>query len=213
MKGEALLEKKRLSNWVNIPRKEKRMGRKSLPPTTMLFPTPVVLVTCVDEAGKPNIITLAWVGMVNSEPPMIGISIRLNRYSHACVKRTKEFVVNLPSAEMVRKVDACGVLSGKETNKFASMGWKPIPAQKVKPPLIEECSVQMECEVKEVLSLGSHDLFLGQIVALHVKEEVQKEKGRIDITKALPLVFCPGANEYWNLGEYIGHYGFTKGKP
>jgi flavin reductase (DIM6/NTAB) family NADH-FMN oxidoreductase RutF len=189
------------------------MGRKSLPPTTMLFPTPVVLVTCVDEAGKPNIITLAWVGMVNSEPPMIGISIRPNRYSHACVKRTKEFVVNLPSAEMVRKVDACGVLSGKETNKFASMGWKPIPAQKVKPPLIEECSVQMECEVKEVLSLGSHDLFLGQIVALHVKEEVQKEKGRIDITKALPLVFCPGANEYWNLGEYVGHYGFTKGKP
>jgi flavin reductase (DIM6/NTAB) family NADH-FMN oxidoreductase RutF len=213
MKGEALLEKKRFSNWVNIPRKEKRMGRKSLPPTTMLFPTPVVLVTCVDEAGKPNIITLAWVGMVNSEPPMIGISIRLNRYSHACVKRTKEFVVNLPSAEMVRKVDACGVLSGKETNKFASMGWKPIPAEKVKPPLIEECSVQMECEVKEVLSLGSHDLFLGQIVALHVKEEIQKEKGRIDITKALPLVFCPGANEYWNLGEYIGHYGFTKGKP
>jgi flavin reductase (DIM6/NTAB) family NADH-FMN oxidoreductase RutF len=203
----------RLSNWVNIPRKEKRMGRKSLPPTTMLFPTPVVLVTCVDEAGKPNIITLAWVGMVNSEPPMIGISIRLNRYSHACVKRTKEFVVNLPSAEMVRKVDACGVLSGKETNKFASMGWKPIPAEKVKPPLIEECSVQMECEVKEVLSLGSHDLFLGQIVALHVKEEIQKEKGRIDITKALPLVFCPGANEYWNLGKCIGHYGFTKGKP
>ena len=98
------------------------MGRKSLPPTTLLFPTPVVLVTCVDEAGKPNIITLAWVGVVNSEPPMIGISIRPERYSHACVKRSKEFVVNLPSEEMVRKVDACGVLSGKGTDKFCFHG-------------------------------------------------------------------------------------------
>jgi flavin reductase (DIM6/NTAB) family NADH-FMN oxidoreductase RutF len=189
------------------------MGRKSLPPTTLLFPTPVVLVTCVDEAGKPNIVTLAWVGVVSSEPPMIGISIRPERYSHVCVKATKEFVVNLPSEEMVRKVDACGVLSGKETDKFASMRWKQVPAQKVKPPLIDECPVQMECRVKEMISLGSHDLFLGEIVALHVKEEVQKEKGRIDITKALPLVFCPGANEYWNLGKCLGHYGFSKGKP
>jgi flavin reductase (DIM6/NTAB) family NADH-FMN oxidoreductase RutF len=189
------------------------MGRKSLPPTTMLFPTPVVLVTSVDEKGKPNIITLAWVGVVNSEPPMIGISIRPDRYSRTCVKRSKEFVVNLPSEEMVRKVDACGMLSGKETDKFPSMGWRPIPAQKVKPPLIDECSVQMECEVKEVISLGSHDLFLGQVVALHVKEEVQKGKGRIDISKVHPMVYCPGAHEYWNLGKCIGHYGFTKGRP
>ena len=189
------------------------MGRKSLQPNTLLFPTPVVLVTCVDEAGKPNIITLAWVGVVNSEPPMIGISIRPERYSHACVKRSREFVVNLPSEEMVRKVDACGVLSGKDTDKFVSMGWTAIPSQKVKPPLIDECPVQMECQVKEVVSLGSHDLFLGEIVALHVKEEIQKERGRIDITKVLPLVYCPGAYEYWNLGKCIGHYGFTKGKP
>jgi flavin reductase (DIM6/NTAB) family NADH-FMN oxidoreductase RutF len=189
------------------------MGRKNLPPTPLLFPTPVVLVTCVDEAGKSNIITLAWVGVVNSEPPMIGISIRPGRYSHACVRRSKEFVVNLPSEEMVRKVDACGVLSGKETDKFASMEWNEISAHRVKAPLIDECPVQMECEVKEILSLGSHDLFLAEVVALHVKEEVQNEKGRIDILKALPLVFCPGANEYWNLGKCIGHYGFTKGKP
>ena len=187
--------------------------RKTLPPTTLLFPTPVVLVTCVNEAGKPNIITLAWVGVVNSDPPMIGISIRTERYSHACVKQSREFVVNLPSAEMVRKVDACGVLSGRETDKFSSMGWKQVTAQKVRPPLIDECPVQMECRVKQEISFGSHDLFLGEIVALHVKEEVQNEKGRIDILKVLPLVFCPGANEYWNLGKSIGHYGFTKGKP
>jgi len=189
------------------------MARRSLPPTTMLFPTPVVLVTSVNEAGKPNIITLAWVGVINSEPPMVGISIRPERYSYACVKGSKEFVVNLPSEKMVRKVDACGVLSGKETDKFSSMGLKPVPAEKVKPPLIDECPVQLECQVKQIIPLGSHDLFLGQIVALHVREEVQKEKGRIDIPKVLPFVYCPGAREYWNLGKCIGHYGFTKGKP
>ena len=189
------------------------MGRKNLPPTTLLFPTPVVLVTSVDEAGKPNIINLAWVGVVNSEPPMISISVRPGRFSHVCVKLSKEFVVNLPSEEMVRKVDACGVLSGREADKFASMGWKEVPAQKVRPPLIDECPVQMECKVRETITLGSHDLFLGEIVALHVKEEIQKEKGRIDIARALPLVFCPGADEYWTLGRCIGHYGFTKGKP
>jgi len=189
------------------------MGRRSLSPTTMLFPTPVVLVTCINEEGKPNIITLAWVGVINSEPPMVGVSIRPERYSHACIRKAKEFVVNLPTEEMVRKVDACGILSGKEADKFAAMGWKPVPAERIKTPLIDECPVQLECQLREILSLGSHDLFLGQIVALHVKEEVQKEKGRIDITKALPFVFCPGAQEYWNLGKYIGHYGFTKGKP
>ncbi len=189
------------------------MGRKSLSPTTMLFPTPVVLVTCIDEEGKPNIITLAWVGVINSEPPMVGISIRPERYSYACVKGSKEFVVNLPTEEMARKVDACGVISGKKSDKFSSMGLKPAPAEKVRSPLIDECPVQMECQVKQIIPLGSHDLFLGQIVALHVKEEVQKEKGRIDIAKALPFVYCPGANEYWNLGRCIGHYGFTKGKP
>jgi flavin reductase (DIM6/NTAB) family NADH-FMN oxidoreductase RutF len=189
------------------------MGRKNLSPTPMLFPTPVVLVTCVNEAGKPNIITLAWAGVVNSDPPMVGISIRLERYSHSLIRKMRQFVVNLPTEEMVRKVDSCGVLSGKDTDKFAAMGWKPVPAKKVTPPLIDECPVQLECQVKEVLSLGSHDLFLGEIVAVHVKEEVQKENGRIDISKALPLVFCPGANEYWNLGKILGHYGFTKGKP
>jgi flavin reductase (DIM6/NTAB) family NADH-FMN oxidoreductase RutF len=189
------------------------MGRKSLSPTTLLFPTPVVLVTCVDEKGKPNIITLAWAGVVNSEPPMIGISIRPERYSHGCIKGMGEFVVNLPSEEMVRGVDACGVVSGRKTDKFDLTGWKAAPAEKVKAPLIDECPVQMECKVKQIISLGSHDLFLGEIIALHVKEEVQKERGRIDILKTLPLAYCPGAREYWSLGKPLGHHSFTKGRP
>ncbi len=100
---------------------EREMGRKSLPPTTMLFPTPVVLVTCVNEEGKPNIITLAWVGVVNSEPPMIGISIRPERYSHACVKKTKEFVVNLPTEEMVGRWTP--VVSSRERRRINSPPW------------------------------------------------------------------------------------------
>ncbi len=189
------------------------MARKTLAPDTLLFPTPVVLVTSADEEGRPNIITLAWAGIVNSEPPMIGISIRPGRHSYASVKRSRQFVVNIPSEEMLRKTDACGVLTGRETDKFASMGWTPVPAQKVRPPLIDESAVQMECEVRQIVPLGSHDLFIGEVVALHVKEEIQKEKGRIDIGKALPIVYCPGAHEYWNLGRCIGRYGFSKGKP
>ncbi len=189
------------------------MGRKTLPPTTMLFPTPVVLITCIDSAGKPNIITLAWVGVVNSDPPMVGISIRPERYSYRWIKESMQFVINLPSEEMVRKVDACGVVSGRKVDKFNTMGWKPVPAQKVKPPLIDECHVQMECEVKQILPLGSHHLFLGEIVMLHVREEVQTERGRIDISKFLPLAYCPGAQEYWTLGKCLGYHSFSKGKP
>jgi len=189
------------------------MGHKRLTPSPTLFPTPVVLVTSVDDSGKPNIITLAWAGVVNSEPPMIGISIRRSRYSYASIKKSREFVVNLPSEEMLKGVDACGIVSGKDTDKFALTGWKALPAQKVKPPLIDECGVHMECQVKQIIPLGSHDLFLGEIVALHVKEEVQKKAGGVDIAKCHPFAYCPGAHEYWNLGRCIGDYGFTKGKP
>jgi flavin reductase (DIM6/NTAB) family NADH-FMN oxidoreductase RutF len=144
---------------------------------------------------------------------MVSISIRPSRYSHACIQKTKEFVVNLPSEAMLRGADACGVISGKDADKFALMKWTPVPADRVKPPLIEEAPVQMECQVKQIISLGSHDLFLGQIVAVHIKGEIQKEKGTIDIGKCLPIVYCPGAHEYWNLGHCLEHHGFSKGKP
>ncbi len=189
------------------------MERLNLPPAPMFLSTPVVLVTCVDETGKPNIVTLAWSGVVNSAPPMVGISIRPSRHSYACIKRTKEFVVNLPSEGMVEGVDACGVLSGKDTDKFASTGWHAVPAQKVKPPLIEECPVQLECQVKKIIPLGSHELFLGQVIALHVVGGIQKETGRIDLKKCPPLIYSPGAHEYWSLGKYLGDHGFTKGRP
>lgn len=188
------------------------MSKKSLKPTTGLLLTPVVLVTCQDEAGKPNIITLAWVGVANSEPPMISIAIRPGRHSHEIIKKTKEFIVNLPTTEILREMDFCGTASGSKVDKFFETKLTPLAAEKLKAPLIKECPVNLECRVKQILSLGSHDLFLGEVVATHMDEEVQGEKGRVEIQKAKPFAFCPGAAEYWSLGEKIGGYGFTKGK-
>ena len=188
------------------------MSKKSLKPTIALLLTPVVLVTCQDEGAKPNIITLAWVGVANSDPPMISIAIRPERHSHGIIKRTGEFVANLPTTAILKEMDFCGVASGSKVDKFSMTHLTPLPAGKVKAPLIKECPVNLECRVKQVLALGSHDLFLGEVVAAHMDTEIQDEKGRIDIGKTKLFAFCAGAMEYWSLGERIGRYGFTKGK-
>ncbi len=181
-------------------------------PTTMMFPLPVMLVTCVDAFGNPNIITLAWVGMVNSEPPMVSISVQPSRYSHGLIKVSREFVVNIPTEKIIRKVDLCGVVSGKDVDKFSETGFTPMEAEEVSPPLIEECPVNLECKVRKIIPLGSHDLFLGEIVTIHIDDMVLQEKGRIDITQALPVAYCGGAHEYWSMGKKLGWFGYTKGK-
>lgn len=188
------------------------MSKVDLKPTTTMFPIPVMLITCVNAAGKPNIITLAWVGIVNSDPPMVSISIRPGRHSHGLIKASQEFVVNIPSEEIIRKVDLCGVVSGTDVDKFSEAEFTPMPAQEVAPPLIEECHVNLECKVRRIIPLGSHDLFLGEIVAIHIDDTVLKEKGRIDVAKALPVAYCAGAYEYWGMGRKLGWYGYTKGK-
>lgn len=177
-------------------------------PYTALFPCPVVLVTCVDSKGTPNIITLAWVGTVCSEPPTVGLGIRPSRYSHKLIKDSKEFVVNIPPAKFIKETDFCGVVSGKDVDKFSEIKLTPEPADKVQAPLIRECPVNMECALKNVIPLGAHDLFLGEIVQVHVDEDVLDEKGHIDFKKADPFVYNVG--EYWNLNKKIGTYAFTK---
>jgi len=184
------------------------MAKKIKEPFTALFPVPVVLVTSVDEAGKPNIITLAWVGMVCSEPPQVGISIRPKRYSHGLISKTKEFVVNIPTEEMAAQVDYCGTVSGRQVDKFQGANLTPEPASKVRPPLIKECPVNIECRVKETLSLGAHDLFIGEILAVHLEEAILNERGRIDVSKVRPFTY--NQEEYWSLKEKIGFYGYTK---
>jgi flavin reductase (DIM6/NTAB) family NADH-FMN oxidoreductase RutF len=193
-----------------IPQKQERkeavMTKITKRPSTYLYPVPVVLATCGSE--KPNIITLAWVGTVCSDPPMVGIGVRPQRHSHSLIEETGEFVINIPSEDLLEITDRCGHVSGSDVDKFAALGVTPESASVVKTPLIAECPVNLECKVVQKISLGAHDLFLGEIVAVHVDETVLDEKGRrIDYGKAKPFVLTHA--EYRGLGEAIGTYGYS----
>jgi flavin reductase (DIM6/NTAB) family NADH-FMN oxidoreductase RutF len=177
-------------------------------PWTALFPCPVVLVTCVDSNGKPNIITLAWAGTLSSDPPIIGLGIRPHRYSCRLLENSGEFVANIPTENILRETDFCGMVSGENIDKFYETGLTPETAEKVKPPLIRECPVNIECVVKQKIPLGTHQLFIGEIVRVHVNHGILNEKGGIDFTKVAPFVYNQG--EYWNLHQKIGVYGFSK---
>jgi flavin reductase (DIM6/NTAB) family NADH-FMN oxidoreductase RutF len=177
-------------------------------PWSALFPCPVVLVTCVDSKGKPNIITLAWVGTLSSDPPTVGLGIRPHRYSYKLIEDSGEFVVNIPTEDILEETDFCGMVSGENVDKFSETGLTPEPAEKVKPPLIRECPVNIESILKKKIPLGAHHLFIGEIVRVHVDKEVLDDKERIDFTKVAPFVF--NQDEYWNLHQKIGVYGFSK---
>jgi flavin reductase (DIM6/NTAB) family NADH-FMN oxidoreductase RutF len=186
--------------------------KKAIKKGTYLFPTPTAMVSCVAEGAAPNIITIAWVGVVCSDPPVVSVSIRPSRYSHGLIKKSGEFVVNIPCEGQIRELDFCGVASGREVDKFKELGLTPVAGSEVVAPLIKECPVNLECRVIDIKSLGTHDLFLGEIVAAHMDEEVMNEKGAIDIAKLSPIAYCPQASQYWSLKEAIGTYGFTGGK-
>jgi flavin reductase (DIM6/NTAB) family NADH-FMN oxidoreductase RutF len=177
-------------------------------PFTALYSCPVVLVTCTDFVGKPNIITLAWAGTVCSEPPMVGLGIRPSRYSHGLISKSKEFVVNIPSTKIIMETDYCGITSGKDVDKFIETKLTVEKADVVKAPLIQECSVNIECILKKIISLGAHDLFIGEIVQVHVDQNILDPKGNINFTKADPFTYNQG--EYWSLNKKIGTYGFSK---
>ena len=176
-------------------------------PFTTLFPVPAVAVTSQGKSGPPNVMAIAWVGTVCSDPPMVSISIRPGRHSHALIKETGQFVINIPREDQARELDICGSVSGSKADKFALTGWTPVPAAKVKAPLIAELPVNIECEVRQVISLGAHDLFLAEILAVHMDESVLDE-GRLDFSKMRPFAYNNA--EYWSMKEKIGQYGFTK---
>ena len=176
-------------------------------PTTILYPIPAVMVSC-GTGSQANIITLAWVGTLCSQPPLVGISVRPSRHSHGLIREAAEFVVNLPDADQVRWVDYCGVVSGRDVDKWAACGFTPAPATEVQTPLIAECPVNIECRVRRTLSLGSHDLFIGEVLAVQVDEAVLDEHGRIDFAKARPFAFLNG--EYRQVGELLGRIGYSK---
>ena len=184
------------------------MKKLEMPPCEALYPVPVALVSSVDKAAnKANIITIAWCGIICSNPPLISISIRPSRHSHKLIKDAGDFIVNIPTSDMVKKVDLCGIRSGRDIDKFRACSFSARPSSKISSPMITECPVSIECKLKNIIPLGVHDMFIGEVVAVHADEAVIGENGDIDYAKAKPFVFNQG--EYWDLGKKIGYYGFS----
>ena len=173
------------------------------PPSTALYPVPVVLVSC--GVDRPNLITLAWAGVACSEPPVIAIAIRPGRFSHGLIAEVGEFVVNIPRADQMSIVDYCGNASGRDVDKWAACGLTPVPASQVRVPLVAEFPVALECRVIQRLSLGSHDLFLGQVLAVQADDDLLAADGRPDYLRAHPLAYVGG--EYCQVTGPAGHHG------
>jgi flavin reductase (DIM6/NTAB) family NADH-FMN oxidoreductase RutF len=174
-----------------------------------VYPSPAALVTSVNAKGEPNVITLGEVFNISiREPLILGIAIRPATYSHGSISATGEFVVNLPTAGIMDKVDGCGTVSWRSCpDKFREFGLTPIPSIKVRPPCIEECPVNVECELLERITVGDHDLFLGKAVATRVDADKLDEEGGILTGSLDPLIYVTG--EYWSIGKLIGTLGFT----
>ena len=182
----------------------------SLSPSTLLSPTPVVLVSCAekDRPENRNMITLAWAGTVNSEPPMVSVSIRKERFSHSMILESGEFVVNLADEDMCRAVDFCGVRSGRDTDKSRETGLRYIPAEGMAAaPAVEGAPVSLSCRVRQVIPLGSHDMFLGEIVAVRVRQDLLDEKGGLHLEKARLIAYSHGL--YQKLGDVMGFFGWS----
>lgn len=173
-----------------------------------MAPVPVVLVGCGDGKNfKYNCITVAWAGTLSSNPPMVGIGIRPERYSRGLIESNGEFTVNMPNAAMAEKVDYCGVVSGRDVDKFAKCSFTPVAGSKVAAPIIAECPLSLECKVKHSLNLGSHILYIGEIVAVQVSSEFIDDKNHFDVTRADLLAYAHG--NYISLGKTIGAFGYS----
>lgn len=174
--------------------------------STLLNPEPAVLVSC-GSLEKPNLFTVAWCGTVCTQPSMVSISVRPERYSYGLIKESGEFVINLTTEKLVRATDWCGVKSGRDVDKFAVCGLTAAPAAKVSAPLLAESPVNMECRVTQIIPLGSHDLFLAEVVACDVDESLLDEKGKLCLEKAKLISYSHG--EYFSLGKPLGTFGYT----
>lgn len=174
----------------------------------MLYPLPGVMVSCAREGEKPNIITLAWVGTICSDPAMVSISVRPDRYSYDIIRETGEFVINLTTEKLVRATDFCGVRSGRDVDKFAEMNLTPGKAKTLRlAPIIEESPVNIECRVTEVKELGSHHMFLAEVLGVTVEESFLNSKGKFELNKTGLVAYSHG--EYFTLGEKRGSFGYS----
>jgi len=184
------------------------MNKVDFKGSVILNPVPVVLVTSKNKAGKTNVFTVGWTGTINTKPPMLYISIRPERLSYEYIKETMEFVVNLPSSDLVKKVDYCGVRSGKKNDKIAEMGFTLKESLNISTPYINECPVNIECKVTNIVPLGTHDMFIAEVVGSHVNEDLFDDKGKIHFENANMMSYCHG--EYFPLAKKpIGSFGFS----
>jgi len=182
-------------------------------PSTLLYPVPAVLISSANRDGKFNVCTVAWTGTACSDPPMLAISLRPERLSHEYITQTREFVVNMPSEALVRRTDYCGMVSGRKVDKFAQTGMTAAPASQVKAPIVVECPMNLECVVKKTLELGTHTMFVAEIVAVQVDNDLFTLKGRLALEKAGLFACVHGG--YYGLGKQLGKFGYSvkrKGK-
>ena len=183
------------------------MGKRQFKPGNLLYPVPAVLVSAADKDGNSNLITVAWAGTICSDPPMLSISVRPERYSYHMIRETGEFVVNLTTEELVRAVDFCGVKSGRDTDKWKETGLTPEKATVVNVPLVRQSPVNLQCRVLRVDELGSHHMFIAQVVAVDVDEKYMDEKDQFHLSAAKPLAYSHG--RYYGLGECLGFFGYS----
>ena len=176
-------------------------------PGNMLYPVPAVMVSCQRPGEKPNIVTVAWAGTICSDPVMVSISVRKERYSYDIIKETGEFVINLTTKQLARATDYCGVRSGRNVDKFKDMKLTPEPSEKIQAPGIAESPVSIECKVVQVLELGSHDMFIAKVEAVRVEESLLDEKGTLQLYKADLMAYSHGS--YYELGKTLGKFGFS----
>ncbi|MCI8518040.1 MAG: flavin reductase family protein [Hungatella sp.] len=176
-------------------------------PGNMLYPVPVVMVSCQRPGETPNIITVAWAGTVCSDPVMLSVSVRKERYSHGILTDTGEFVVNLVTKDLAFATDFCGVKSGRDVDKFAEMKLTPLPSSRISAPGIQESPVNLECRVRQVLQLGSHDLFLAEVVGVTADKRLMDEKGKLHLNESGLVAYSHG--EYFELGEKLGKFGYS----
>ena len=183
------------------------MARTTFKPGNILYPLPAVMVSCQRPGEKPNIITIAWTGTVCSNPAMVSISVRPDRYSHDIINETREFVINLVDRNLVRAMDYCGVRSGRDIDKFKECRLTAIDSESVSAPSIGESPVCIECKVSQVIKLGSHDMFIANVTGVTVDDKYMDDKGRFHLNDAGLIAYSHG--EYFDLGKRHGKFGFS----
>lgn len=183
------------------------MGRQTWKPGNMLYPLPAVLVSVADREGKSNLFTVAWTGTVCSDPPMVSISVRPERYSYYMIEETGEFVINLTTEALAYATDYCGVKSGRDVDKWSAMKLTPIDGGHVRAPMVAESPVNLECQVTQKLELGTHHMFLAKVLAVHVDDQYMDQTGRFHLNDAKPLVYSHGT--YLTIGKELGTFGYS----